>query len=313
MRGSAGRGLYLGGPKEADGLQVLHGLPVGRIETLEEVHLLLQDLGLRVHHAHDTGLRAGGDRAHQAGPRAPPGRSAQHRSLPGPGPAAHRLPVHEEHLHARPAVLDHLGHVLLDSQHRVHPGSAPLPSARPAATAAARPPGSCSPPAAGPAGRSAAPDYNSQCAPRPAPPPPPRRPVGSRPAGSGERRRPMRWGQRSRQPWPPRGKPGAARPCGLPCGWGRTRAEEGGRERPGRAKAVRDEARLFPPPRPGHQTHFLPPLPGHPTSLSPPRCPGQQTRLSSQPPPTPNRAPPQPPGTQPGSPLPAPGTFLRCR
>lgn len=49
--------LYLGGAQEANGLQVLHRLSVEGVDALEEVHLLLQDLRLRVHHAHHAGLR----------------------------------------------------------------------------------------------------------------------------------------------------------------------------------------------------------------------------------------------------------------
>jgi len=47
---------YLGGTKEANGLQVLHAVSVLRVDPLEQVNLPLQDLRLRVHHTHYTGL-----------------------------------------------------------------------------------------------------------------------------------------------------------------------------------------------------------------------------------------------------------------
>lgn len=39
-----GQGLYLCGPEKADGLEVLHGVSVGGVNTFEEVDLLLEDL-----------------------------------------------------------------------------------------------------------------------------------------------------------------------------------------------------------------------------------------------------------------------------
>lgn len=36
--------MYLGGPEEADSLKVLHGVSVSRVDVLEKVDLLLEDL-----------------------------------------------------------------------------------------------------------------------------------------------------------------------------------------------------------------------------------------------------------------------------
>lgn len=37
-------GMYLGGPEEADGLQMFHAVSVLRVDALKQVDLLLQDL-----------------------------------------------------------------------------------------------------------------------------------------------------------------------------------------------------------------------------------------------------------------------------
>lgn len=51
------RFLYLGGTKEADGLQVLHAVSVLRIDPFEQINLFLQNLRVGVYYTHYTGLK----------------------------------------------------------------------------------------------------------------------------------------------------------------------------------------------------------------------------------------------------------------